>query len=326
VQRYQEALAVLDTLKAAGGATVIEMRRLALADAVFRPASAAAALRQALAGTSAPDSLLEALAELEAPPDGESPAPYYASVGGELARHGEWGLAQQALQLALAEQPNLAIARAYLGMAIERLGGDGWPQIWGAVLTDPSSSAVWTVLGGFSLEHDDVERALSAYQQAERLDPSNAAAAAGLGGALTAAGRVNEAADAYLRAAQNAKEDPSFWILLARFSLNWDFDVLSVGLPAARNAVAISTLSPEALASLGYAHVLAGEPLLGRRFLIRAVDLSSVDPQVYYQLGLAYLALGDAAGARLPLQQAYDLDPDGPVGLLAQRTLENLGP
>ena len=230
------------------------------------------------------------------------------------------------MQAALTDQPNLAIARAYLGMAIERLGEDGWPQIWGAVLTDPSSSAVWTVLGGFWLEHNDVERALSAYEQAERLDPSNAAAAAGLGGALTVAGRVNEAAEAYLRAARNGQEDPSFWILLARFSLAWDFDVPSVGLPAARNAVAMSTSNPEALAALGYAHVLAGEPLLGRRLLIRALDLSPIDPQAYYHLGLAYLALGDAPGARHPLQQAHALDPDGPVGILAQRTLDRLAP
>ena len=324
--RYQDALLLLDTLQAAGAASVFEMRQLALAASVFRPASAAAALRRALAAAPAPDPLLEALAEIEVQQEGESTAPYYAGVGGELAQHGEWGLAEEALQAALAEQPNLAIARAYLGMAIERLGGDGWPQIWGAVLTDPSSSAVWTVLGGFWLEHNDVERALSAYEQAERLDPSNAAAAAGLGGALTVAGRVNEAAEAYLRAARNGQEDPSFWILLARFSLAWDFDVPSVGLPAARNAVAISTSNPEALASLGYAHVLAGEPLLGRRLLIRALDLSPVDPQAYYHLGLAYLALGDAAGARHPLQQALALDPDGPVGMLAQRTLDRLAP
>jgi len=90
--------------------------------------------------------------------------------------------------------------------------------------------------------------------------------------------------------------------------------------------VAISTSNPEALASLGYAHVLAGEPLLGRRLLIRALDLSPVDPQAYYHLGLAYLALGDAAGARHPLQQALALDPDGPVGMLAQRTLDRLAP
>jgi tetratricopeptide (TPR) repeat protein len=324
--RYRDALSLLDELEAAGESTILELRQQALAASVYRPASAAAALRRALAGASAPNALLEALAEIQVPQGDESMAPYYASVGGELARHGQWGLAQEALQAALAEEPNLAIARAYLGMAIEQLRGDGWPQIWGAVLTDPSSSAVWTVLGGFWLERDDVERALSAYQQAERLDPGNAAAAAGLGGALTSAGRINEAAEAYLRAARNGKEDPALWILLARFSLAWDFDVISVGLPAARNAVAISTSNPEALASLGYAHVLAGEPLLGRRLLLRAIDLSPSDPQVWYQLGLAYLALGDAAGARPPLQQAYSLDPDGPAGLLAQRTLESLAP
>ena len=325
-RRYQEALSPLDGLEVAGELTSLEMRQLALASAVFRPGAAEAALRQALAGASAADSLLEALAEIKLPQDPESTAPYYARVGGELARHGEWGLAQAGLQAALAEQPNLAIARAYLGMAIEELGGDGYPQIWGAVLTDPSSSAAWTVLGWFWLERDDVERALSAYEQAERLDPGNPAAAAGLGGALTAAGRINEAAEAYLRAARNSKENPSFWILLARFSLAWDFDVVSVGLPAARNAVAISASDPEALASLGYGHVLAGEPLLGRRLLIRALGLSPSDPRAHYQLGLAYLALGDSAGARPPLERAHDLDPDGSVGLLAQRTLENLAP
>lgn len=324
--RYDDALTLLGIVQASGASTAFDLRRQALAASVFRPASAAATLRRALAGAPDPDPLLRALAEIEAPPERESTAPYYASVGGELATHGEWGLAREALQAALAEQPNLAIARAYLGMAFERLGGDGWTQVWGAVLTDPSSSAVWTVLGSYWLERDDGERALRAYQQAERLDPGNAAAAAGLGGTLAAAGRVNEAAEAYLRAARNGKDDPSFWILLARLSLAWDFDVPSVGLPAARNAVTRSTANPEALAILGYAHVLNGEPRLGRRLLIRALDLSPVDPEAYYHLGLAYVALGDATGAQPPLQRAHALDPDGPVGLLAQRTLDNLSP
>jgi len=326
---YLEASGFLDALQASTASTDVtslDLRRAALADVVFRPERAASSLRRALAALSGPDPLLAALAELDQPSQGTTMAPYYASVGGALANAEEWGLAREALQRALAEEPNLAVARAYLGMAIQRMGEPGWGQILAALLTDPSSSAVWTIVGDYRLERGDATESLHAYQQAARLDSNNAAAAAGMGAALATMGRIDEAIEAYTHATELAPSDPRFWMLLSRLSLRLDFDVHSVGLPAARNAVAQEPENPSAWAALGYAHVLAGEPRLGLRLILTSIDIGASDPETYYHLGLAYLALGDHPGAEAALEAAVELDPQGPIGEIARRTLEALRP
>ncbi len=253
-------------------------------------------------------------------------ASYYAVVGVLLANSEEWGSARESLQLALGEEPRLAVARAYLGVSIERLGEPGWPQIFAALLTDPTSSAVWTIVGDYRLGRGDTAGSLRAYQQAERLDPQNAAAVAGKGAALASAGRMGEAIAAYAHATELAPDDPRFWALLSRLSLRLDFDVLAVGLPAARNAVTQDPADPSALATLGYAHIISGEPLLGRRLILRSIALGTPGPEAYYHLGLAYIALGDKVGAELALEAAVALDPQGPIAEVAARTLEALRP
>jgi len=77
---------------------------------------------------------------------------------------------------------------------------------------------------------------------------------------------------------------------------------------------------------LGYAQVLAGEPRLAIRLLRAAVDVSPYDPSPYYHLGLAYLTLEDGDRAAQALRSAVRLDPDGPIGALAERVLGNLSP
>lgn len=322
---FSAAVELLDRIDSLGAASVEDLRRIAIADSISDPASAASALRRALAANPRTDSLLVALAEVPSPLPSESKANYFATIGGLLARYDEWGLARNALDSALWEDPDLPIARAYLGISLERTGEEGWPDIWGAILSDPTSSPTWTVLGTYWLDKGDAARSLRAYQQAERLDPSNAAAVAGQGAALAATGRVSEAIDAYLHATRLDPSSLDLWRLLAQSSLRQSYQPRAIGLPAARNA-ADSSSDPRALSLLGYAHVVAGDPLLGRRLLLESIALSQFEPEPYYQLGLAYLALDDAQGAKPALQQAVNLDPGGTVGLLAQRTLESLSP
>ncbi|HSB89679.1 MAG TPA: tetratricopeptide repeat protein [Anaerolineales bacterium] len=298
-----------------------DLRRAAMSDAVFHTESSASAIRRALASLDTPDALLAELGEIEVPSDGPTAA-YYAAVGAVFVQHGEWPLAQEALELALTQEPKLAVARAYLGMALQRSGEPGWPQIWGALLSDPSSSAVWTIVGSYWLESGNATQALRAYRQAERLDAANAAAAAGQGAALASAGRYSEAIEAYARATRIAPDNAQLWTLLSRLSLRLNFDVPSVGLPAARNAVSQAPASPSSLATLGYAYVAVGEPRLGRRLLLRSVDLGASDPEAYYQLGLAWIAAGDNESSVAALRVAASLDPTGPIGQLAQRTLD----
>jgi hypothetical protein len=56
--------------------------------------------------------------------------------------------------------------------------------------------------------------------------------------------------------------------------------------------------------------------------LLRSISLGGSDPEVYYQLGLAWIALGDNQASIPALRMAANLDPTGPIGQLAQRTLD----
>jgi tetratricopeptide (TPR) repeat protein len=323
---FEKAYALLEPLAESRQATSDQLRLRALGATLYDHEAVASSLRAALAAGPVPDPLLQDLAELAPPTDAKELPAYYARLGGQMATHGEWRLARAALEAALALQPNLADARAFLGTAKERLGQSGYREIWGAVLSDPSSSVSWTLLGDYWLDHGEVERSLEALRHARRLDPTNAAAAASLGSALAANGDINEASEAYLQAADLDPNRPDFWLLVATLSVSREHAVETLGLPAARNAATLDPANASALGLLGYAHVAAGEPVLGVRLLRRAIELSPREPSAYYRLGLAYLALQDPARASVALEAALALDPTGEIGALSSRVLGNIAP
>ncbi|HET7011668.1 MAG TPA: tetratricopeptide repeat protein [Anaerolineales bacterium] len=321
---FEQAYTELNRLAELQAASADELRLRALAASVYDIADAGDAAREALASMTLPDPLLQDLAALDPPSDDVSRAAYLARVGGILALGAEWPLAERALEMAVAEQPNLATARAYLGMALERRGESGYRHIWGAVLSDPSSSPAWTMMGTFWLEHGETQRALEALRHARRLDPRNAAAASAYGAALAARGDIDEAADAYLQAAELMPDRPDFWVLLARLCLENEHAVSSLGLPAARNAVTLAPGRSPSLDVLGQALVLSGEPRLAVRLLRRAIGAAPFDASSYYHLGLGYLGLSDGQMASQALEVAIRLDPAGPIGSLSARILQNI--
>jgi tetratricopeptide (TPR) repeat protein len=303
-----------------------QLRRRALVAAVYDVPSSRMALRDALAALPSPDPVLVDLASLAQPSKPEELAPFHAQVGGILAMAGEWRLARVALTAAVEAQPNLAIARAYLGMALERSGEDGYDQIWGAVLVDSSSSVTWTVLGTYWLDRGFPDRALPVLRHARELDPENPAPMAAIGAALVMRGDIDAAAEAYFQAATASPADPEFWSLLATLSLEWDHAVPEMGLPAARNYAALSDLSPESLDLLGYAHLLAGDPRMAIRLLRDSVEASPLEARAHYHLGLAYLDRQEPDHALDSLRTSARLDPGGRVGTLAERVIDSVAP
>jgi tetratricopeptide (TPR) repeat protein len=323
---FEKSYALLEQIADSRQATADQLRLRALGATLYDREAVAPSLRAALVAGPVPDPLLQEIAKLSLPADARELPAYYARLGGLMATHREWRLARAALEAALVLQPNLADARAYLGTTQERMGESGYREIWGAVLSDPSSSVTWTLLGDYWLDHGEVERSLEALQQARRLDPSNAAAAASFGSALAANGDINEASEAYLEAADLDPGRPDFWLLLAGLSVSREHAIETLGLPAARNAATLDPSNTSAFGLLGYAHVLVGEPSLGVRLLRRAIRLSPREPSAYYHLGLGYLALQDRVNASIALEAALGLDPEGEVGALSRRVLGNLAP
>src|SRR3970282_795278 len=159
---------------------------------------------------------------------------------------------------------------------------------------------------------------------ANRLDPENPAITAALGAALAQNGRLDEAAEAYRLAAAWDPQNPGFWLFLAEFSLRYDYQVESIGLDGARNAVALSPQDPAALSALGMAHSLVGEGPTGERLLQSPVSLDPSSALGWYRSALVLLDQGRADEAQQALTTAVTLDSGGVIGRLAQASLANL--
>ncbi len=298
--------------------------RLGLLLAAEDPERAPEHLRAGLART--PDPLAADLVQaIEIARLEGDPAFTLAQVGQTFARAGEWRLAAAALQRAVNLAPGYVEARAYLGLAKEQLGQDGLADLQAAVEAAPQAALPKVFLGMAWLARGEPQRARAALEQAAALAPTHPAVLADLAAAYAALGDAASAEAMYRAAAENAPQDPRFWLLLARFSLEHELHVLEVGLPAARNAVALAPEDPAALDALGYAHFLTGDLLLAERLLTRAITLAP-SASAYFHLGLLRAAQGRPAEALASLAAAVDLDPEGEIGDRARRALASLEP
>lgn len=321
------AEAMLESLARLQPADSQPQLRLALVIATRRPEEALPHLRSADALTPGGNLLAQALVRGITDAQAEAqPAYTLAQVGQALARQGEWRLAAWAFESAIDLEPGYVEARAYLGLALDRAGGDGLAQLQAAEAAAPSAALPHLFLGMHWHALGQMQPALAELMTAADLDPSNPAITAELGGVYADLGDVQPALAAFRTAAALAPQEPGFWLLLAEFSLSREVEVEAVGLPSARNAAVLNPHDPAAIDALGYACLLVDDFGLAERFLIRAVELDPLRARTQYHLGLLRLSQGDTATATLALQTAVRLDPEGQVGDLALRTLQRFLP
>ena len=254
----------------------------------------------------------------------ENPAYTLAQVGQALARAGLWPMAATAFENALVQDPEYTEARAYFGLALDRSGQDGLPQLELAVAQAPQAALPQMLLGKHWLIMGEPERAIKAYELAAALAPEDPMLAIDLGAAYAAAGDHNLAKSAFQYATNLDPDDPTLWSLFAQFSLDYEIELNEIGLPAARQAVVLQPRSAATLDRLGYTHLLLGNWTLAERFLVEAIQTDRNLASAHYHLGLLRLTDGDLVGGRASLFLAVALDPDGRFGSLAQRSLENL--
>jgi len=283
----------------------------------------------ALAGVLDPQSadylgqLIEVIEQAQSQAD---PSFSLAQVGQFMARSGDWSLAAEAFSNALAIRPDYTEARAYLGLALDQSGADGFEQLERAAEEAPAAALPQELLGKHWRSRGDPTRALQAFERAATLAPDDPLIAVDLAAAYVASGDLISAKAAYLHSTEVAPDEPLYWTLLAQFSLDHEIEVATLGLPAARRVVLLSPGQASALDMLGFCHYLLGNWKLAERLLTRAVEADLDLASAHYHLGLLQLVLGDLSSGRRALQTASRLDEGGWVGTLARRSLENLGP
>jgi tetratricopeptide (TPR) repeat protein len=320
--RYADAIDALARRLEGGAAEPVFLYRLALLTAATTPADAVARLTTVTVLPSefaAPaDRLLRAV---QAGLDQGDPAYLYGRVGYELIQLQEWPLAEYALSQAVALNPDYADAYAYLGLAQDSQGKDGTAAFQKAVALAPTSALAQYLLGLHYRRLGQSAQALPYLQAAQKLDPSNPALLAEIGGAYAAQNDLMNAENAFTEAVRLAPKDPQFWLLLARFHVDNEWKVAELGLPAARMAVGLNPESAPAHDALGYALVVSGDLVNGRESLERALQLDPNLAAAHYHLGLYSAIQNNAAEARAALERALALDPEGPYGNLALKAL-----
>jgi tetratricopeptide (TPR) repeat protein len=324
--RFADAVRVLNTLARLRGSDAAVYYRLALLSAASAPAEAPARLAvvaeidPALAPTV--QVLIDAIQAGQATGDD---AVVFAQAGRALEELGEWRLAEVALSRAVALNPEYADAYVYLGLAQDLQGKDGLEAYEHALSLAPESAVAQFYTGLYWRRFGDARKALEHLEAAQRLDPENPAVAAEIGGAHASLGDLQAAEQWLSQAVMLAEHEARWWRLLARFSLDNEYHVAEVGLPAARQAAGLEPEHAEGADLLGYALVLTGDLTNGQKMLERALVLNSESASVYLHLGVLYARLGQAAEAESLLNHALALDPQGLYGNLAMQALARLG-
>ncbi len=296
-------------------------RRLGLLWATSDPEAALPYLRLA---ADQGDVLCQSMAELIYAASDDEPALLLTRLGQALTQAKEWDLAAAAFRQALTLQPDLHEARAYLGLALDNTGGDGEGELLAAVAAAPRSPLTHLLLALHFRTAGRPQQALRELEESAALDPASPAILAEMAAAYEALGDLAAARDAYRAAAELARSDPDFWLLLAEFALSHEAEIEEVAVPAARNAAALEPGNPDPLSALGYAHYLAGRPSLADRCLRRALDQDPLDARLQLRWGLLKQSQGDLPAALAALNLAAELDLSGPVGMVARRTAEAL--
>lgn len=323
--QFAQAAEMLNRRLQAGNRDPAVLYRLALITAATAPASAIAPLTVAAEVPSdfAPTarSLRSAIQAAQAQ---GLPAYLFGRVGYELVQLQEWALAEHALTQAVTLDPTYADAHAYLGLAQDSQGRDGQASYERAVQLAPQSPLIHYLFGLHYRRRGESAKALPYLRTAQQLDSQNPAIAAEIGGAYAAQGDLLNAEIAFTHAVELAPGDAKFWLLLARFYVDNEFKVAELGLPAARQAAGLDENSALAADAHGYALVVTGDFVNGRRQLERALTLDPNLPSAYYHLGRLYQIQNKTDEARAALSHALALDPQGPMGRLALRALAEL--
>jgi tetratricopeptide (TPR) repeat protein len=249
--------------------------------------------------------------------------PYQFLVSGRaLGWLGEWDLAVEAFQNAIAVRPGYAEAWAWLGEAEQQQGKDGRQAIDQALALNPEIAMVQGLYGMYVQRQGQPGAALAAFQKAAALEPGDPVWQMALGAASEKTGDLVTAYEHFFLAVEMAPKDASTWRALVVFCISNDVDVEQVGLPAARKLIGLAPTDWQSYDLAGQAEFLLEQYNAAETYFNKAVELNPTQSDPALHLGLVLLQTGNFTSAYSYLNQAWTLDQNGPVGWQAKRLLE----
>jgi len=239
-----------------------------------------------------------------------------------LADLNEWKAAEAAFEQAVAVQPDLAEAWAYLAAARQNLGKPAREQIERALKLSPDSDIVQALAAIYWRRMGKPEVGLVYLHAAAAKEPKASYWQVELGKTLCELNNPQDAMDHFVQATDLEPDNFQTWVELARFSLNYGVEPALVGLPAARQAVFLAPKDAGALDVMG-ALLLSQNDLTGaERFLQQSLQQDAANSDAQLHLGQVYLASGNLESARPYLDAAVRLSPDTAAGKLAERLIQ----
>lgn len=236
----------------------------------------------------------------------EDPAYNYILIGQSLASINEWRHAQVAFYYSTEYNPAYAEAWAFLGEAQQHNGEDALEALQTAYSLNPESFAVNIIFGNYYRRQDQPQFAIPYFETALELDPENPLVHEDLGNALGEAGNYEEAFTHFQFIIEQSPNDSRTWQVLAKFSIDHEVQVNTIGISAARQSIILDQESPAANTLLGRAYALQGDSFNAEKFFNRALELDEYYAPAHFQLGLLFINENDPEKARPHLLLAIE--------------------
>ncbi|MEM5775571.1 MAG: tetratricopeptide repeat protein, partial [Anaerolineaceae bacterium] len=263
--------------------------RLGLLQAVYNPLQAVTylSLAKSLDGSfgEGADPLLDTLAGLQ-----DADERYrLVLVGRTLGNLGEWAIARQAFQKAVDLDPEYGDAWAFLGESLQHLGKPALKALETANQLSPDSIGVKTLTAMYWQRQNKPERALEIMQQIADLRPGEYVWLIEMGNIAADAGDLKSAL-VYINQAVDAEPDNPQWRkALVTLCLKNNYEVRSLGLPAARQYLQLAGESADALSLMGSVMLNLQDTLSAERYLSRSLQQDPANPGTHLQLAQVYL-------------------------------------
>ncbi len=250
----------------------------------------------------------------------------YVTIGRALGLVQEWELAFVAFQKSIELNEENAEAWAWLGEAKQQQGQDGSVELNQALRLNHTSATVRGLRALYWNRQEKYAQMLAEYSLANEFEPTNPAWLAGIGEAHAKLGDLISALQAYQQAVELAPDEATYWRVLAMFCAENNFYIEEIGLPAAEQAVSLSSNDPTNLDALGYTYFLSGRYSNAELTFLRAIELSPQYFPAHLHLAMNYLAQGNRAEAYNTLVFVRDADISGVYRELAQNLLNQYFP
>jgi len=259
----------------------------------------------------------------------EDPAYLLLAAGRGLASLGEWNLAAEAFRQAIETHQDYAEAWAYLGEARQHVDPGqeaGYPELQRALELDPQSLSAHIFLSLYWQRHERYELAQESLQQAINVDVENPVLHTELGNLTAIQGDLVSALESYQRAIVLAPNDPAFRRYLVNFCLKYEYQLRTVGLQAARQAVILDSGDPANLDAMAQVLIKLDDQVNAERFLQRAIQSDPNFAPAHLHLGLVFLFQGQERRAYQEFNLARSLSEGTATAVQAERLLRSYFP